>query len=664
MGCRKVNKSSKLKSALVVVGGSLAATQAPALELGEVKVHSTLGQPLRASIAYALAPNEAISDSCVSIQPTRGVTGLPSIEQGSLIVTNGVIAITGNAIVREPMVAMRVSIRCQYTPQLVRDYMLFVDPANPATVAAPVASQVPIQPQVQAAPAQQPARPAARPAVTSREPIVGTRYQVQAGDSASVIVQRIENRTVGLWPAVDAIVAANPDAFVDGDPNKLKAGSWLTIPNLGAGAAIVGPAAEAPVAVASEQPATTATPAATVYEPVEAAAETAAEPAAAEPAAAAPESALADLQPGDVIASDNPYIQPAGETVSIPDTQLEGPEITATSPNQPVAVIRTPDASADAAPTASNWLWWLGGGAAAIIAALLLFGRRFRGRYGSTPIAPVVPQRRATDGDTQKIEAVSNVDDILVDESPTTENLALDADLIMGTGLQEGTEVDVAQDFSFASTTKLDLELPEEMSSGGDAISETDIIPPLRTDEHAILESEILPEDDDYDMSVIVDATKMPHPDGVTERDLEAIQVEVDDETLITGDYTVSQEVDYKILEQDYEDELTATQALNAEIQKAADDLANLDATSEMPIAETEETAHLPLADEEETIERPLATVHELDVTAQMPAKDEEENIADDEDTGINPTVNMEAEGDTVNLNEGDTVEMPKGKAN
>ncbi len=48
----------------------------------------------------------------------------------------------------------------------------------------------------------------------------------------------------------------------------------------------------------------------------------------------------------------------------------------------------------------------------------------------------------------------------------------------------------------------------------------------------SILESEVLPEDDDYDMSVIVDATKMPQHEEVTERDLKAVEVESDDETL------------------------------------------------------------------------------------------------------------------------------------
>jgi len=237
----------------------------------------------------------------------------------------------------------------------------------------------------------------------------------------------------------------------------------------------------------------------------------------------------------------------------------------------------------------------------------VLFGRRFRDGFGSSPIAP----------------AAGAIDAKIANEPVATESLAIDADLIIGSGLQQGTDVDVAQDFGFAATTELDLELPEE-TSNDDEISGTDILPPLGTDESSILMSEVLPEDEDYDMSVIVDATKMPQPGDVTHRDLEAVQVDDGDETLITGDYTVSKEVDYKIVEQDYQDEMTATQALSAEIMKAAD----------------------------ESSELSLATVHELDPMTQMPIQDQNE-IGDDDDTGINPTINMEADHDTI--------EMPKG---
>jgi hypothetical protein len=179
--------------------------------------------------------------------------------------------------------------------------------------------------------------------------------------------------------------------------------------------------------------------------------------------------------------------------------------------------------------------------------------------------------------------------------------------------------------------------------SSNNTENQTDIIPPVRIDTDSILEKEVLPEDDDYDMSVIMDATKMPHPDDITERDLEAVQMDMDDDTLITSEYTVSQEVDYKILEQDYEDEMTATQALNLEIAKASAELSeNLD----------EDRG-------DATAEMPLATVTELDVTAQLPAQNDD--ISDLDDTGINPTVSMDANDNTVEMPRGNnekTVEM------
>ena len=137
----------------------------------------------------------------------------------------------------------------------------------------------------------------------------------------------------------------------------------------------------------------------------------------------------------------------------------------------------------------------------------------------------------------------------------------------------------------------------------------------------------------------------MPNPEDVTQRDLEAIEVPTGDDTLIADDYTVSQEADYKILEQDYEDEMTATQALNVEIARAAEELAQ-----RMDDMESEE----------DTSEMSLASVTALTVTAQLPANNDE--LVDPDETGINEavkTVEMTAEEPTISL-DGDekTVEM------
>ena len=666
-----MKKTSAKLSTLVAVGGGLAALPAAAIELGEAQVNSSLGQPLRASIAYALAPNEAITGTCVSVQNGTPRDSLPSVGRASVVVANGVISITGNSVIREPLVSMRVNIRCPYTAQLSRDYKLFIDPAGtPARVAeqaAPVAEQV-TPAAVQAAPVAVQAAPVAIQtprAPVSDEPIANaTRYRVQPGDSLSQIVQRIEDRPIGLWAAVGAIFDANPNAFIDDDPNQLKAGGWLDIPDFGAGAPLtVTDVFPVDTPVVAEAPPIAAAPAdASAGYP-----DVAVDPLAVEALAA--DEAVVEEQVIEEPAVQEPAVEePAVEesvaiesgtavsdtTIAIPDTELESPTVTSSSPNVPTASVQ----STPPETKSTSWFVWLAGTGLALIAMLLFFGRLVRERFSSSPIGAIAPppQRRHSDDSSRNIEVFSDFEIELEDSSPTHENLALDADLIVGTGLQEGRDVDVAQDFGFAAPTDLDLELPEEMSSGGEESPQTDVIPPLNVEMQSILESEVLPEEedaeDDYDMSVIVDATKMPFPDDVTQQDLEAIPVETSDETLITDDYTVSHEVDYKVLEQDYEDEFTATQALNNEIARAAEELA---------LRMDEE-----FSDEEDTKEMSLASVTALDLTAQLPANNDDV-ISDLDDTGINEalTINMKDSDRTVEMPADDnTVEMPaKGKS-
>ena len=647
---------------LVAVGGSLAGLPASALELGDLTVQSRLGQPLRASIAFALAPNEQLTSSCVTLGAGALASGLPGIGRATISVANGNIVLSGNTAMREPMVAAQVVIDCAYTANLSREYMLFIDPAGAAqdeqavvqataaTPVAPVRRSTPVATQRAAVATRR--TPATR--TTSSEPIgKSTRYRVQRGDSLSRIAERIENRPVGLWPAVTAIFDANPDAFMDNDPNKLKAGSLLTIPSFDGSEPVISVAATSSVASAARVPATesvtsTESPtqqnlAQTVSSTTTATVETA-EVIPAETAAAVGDTTV-DLSPGDVVlGTDNPFVdgkETTSETIVIPDTELEGPTTRSSSTNVPTAIINTNRVTSPASTT--SWLMWLVGGGVAIILGLLLFGRLLRGRPspGEAPIADQ-PARRATDVDTGSHAAVADCD--LDDESPTEENLSLDANLELGTGLGASGDMEVASDFGFASTTEIDIELPFEPEASTSAADDTNMLSPLHTDEQTILDSEVLPNDDDYDLSVILDATKMPQPEDITERDLKAIDVTPEDVDAETDAYTINDEVDLTILEQDYEDELTATQALNVEIKRAATELAkDLDGEQPDDGSTTGVTVEMP----------PLASVTELDTTAQMSARDEETDDAGE--TGIHEAATIEM---PVAENDDETTEM------
>ncbi len=530
------------------------------------------------------------------------------------------------------MVSAHLVVNCPYSANLSREYMLFIDPATPTYEPATVTQQV----ATNATPVA--VAPVAIVASVQKAPVVkdigpSTSYRVQGGDSVSEIAQRIENRGVGLWAAVDAILAANPDAFVNNDPNRLKAGSMLQIPSFDGSAAVVAATVEE-----------TAIEAVVVDVPV---AETA--------SVAATGETTGDLKPGNATLNDNPYVGSTNsENIVIPDTSLEGPQTTSTSPNVATAVIASSSAATTSDGTPS-WLFWLAGIGSALILGLLMFARRFRSDTDSEPLAPIQENRRRAsdverDTDTENLAAIQ-IDGDLSDDSPTEENLALDADLVIGAGLVSGSESAESQDFDFAKTSALDIELPfEPVATISD---ETDVLPPLRTDEVSILDSEILADEDgDYDMSVLIDATKMPRPDDVPEHDLMAVEIVADDETAISNNYTINKEVDYQVLEQDYEDEMTATQALNMEIARAAAELA--DRMDEDSDADPDDATSV----------LPLATVTELDITAQMPAQNDDESNIDLkslDDTGITQeiTVNQAADGDES------TVEMPikSGKA-
>jgi hypothetical protein len=634
-------RANRSLPAIVAIGSSLAALPAAALELGELTVHSGLGQPLRASIAYVLAPNEQLASNCVTLRRGRSASGMPNLGAATISVAKGVISLTGRTPVLEPMAAAHIVVNCPFTPKISREYLTFVDPAEVVDY--------------QQAEVLQPSIPVANPVANTNavqataaaiiSPVqqnlgVSTQYLVQVGDTISSIVLRISDRSVGLWPAVNAIVDANPDAFVNNDPNQLTAGSWINIPAFDGSRSVVAdvqPSVVEPFVVQSsvvEPPVVESTlveatvvEATVVEESIVDAAivDTQASTENAQvyqPQAAADGGVTTgDLLPGDIVL-DAPIERPAATSAPVISN-----------------VIITPTADANGGGNAPNWLVWLAGGAIASILGLVMFRRRFRGDNAPVEPAANLPNRpRYEDSQTEDTASVESLgmDLDLTDESPTEENLALDADLISGTGLNDSSSADISQDFGFAATTELDIELPfEKIAPQSDT---TDIMPPMRVDAESILDDEVMPaEEDDYDMSVIVDATKIPQPEDVTERDLKAVEVAIDDETMIAENYSINKEVDFETIEQDYEDEMTATQALNEEIARAATNLAlGLEDNGD-----NDATARSPA----------LTSVEELEVTAQMPAQnDDHSNL---EETGINEAITVVAPADE------ETVEMP-----
>ena len=135
---RSVNRKMRpLIPAMAAVGSacSLTALPAGALELGDIDVQSTLGHPLRASIAYALGPNEQLHESCIFLRPADPVAGIPPATHTRVTLRDGVILLTGDIAIREPLLNFRLSVDCPYSPHLQREYVLMLNPGEPSRAA-------------------------------------------------------------------------------------------------------------------------------------------------------------------------------------------------------------------------------------------------------------------------------------------------------------------------------------------------------------------------------------------------------------------------------------------------------------------------------------------------------------------------------------------------
>jgi len=234
-----------------------------ALALGPVQVKSALGEPIRAEIDIPeISPQEAASlqvrlagaDAlrAAGIEASSALVGVEITLQRR---SNGrpFLRISGNRPVNEPFVDLVLEASWA-TGRLVRDYTLLFDPPNlraatpaptplppvaaaPAPRARPVAPPAPAAAPAAAAPAvTAPARaaaPAAAPAAAG-----GGQITVRPGDTAGRIAAANKPSSVSLEQMLVAMLQSNPQAFIDGNVNRIKAGSVLDMPSADAAQAV------------------------------------------------------------------------------------------------------------------------------------------------------------------------------------------------------------------------------------------------------------------------------------------------------------------------------------------------------------------------------------------------------------------------------------------
>jgi pilus assembly protein FimV len=250
-----------------------AAPSAWSLGLGKLQVQSTLGESLRAEIdVTSLSPEEA-SNLRVRVAPPEsyraaGVEYNPILPTAQVVLlkrTDGrpYLKITGDRGVQEPFVDVILELTWP-TGRLVREYtMLFDPPVTTARAPALATSATPVAlspapgssaTSVKSTPDDESVAPRGvserrlarasnnRPTAAVREPRTApananpsgaSEYKVKPGDSLSRIAARTQRAGVSLDQMLVSLYRGNPQAFIDNNMNRLKAGAVLNVPSSG-----------------------------------------------------------------------------------------------------------------------------------------------------------------------------------------------------------------------------------------------------------------------------------------------------------------------------------------------------------------------------------------------------------------------------------------------
>jgi pilus assembly protein FimV len=247
-----------LLTAALLVMGALSGFSAQALSLGRLQVQSSQGESLRAeleltdvsvadanSLRVAVAPAATFRAMGIDYQPVLSelAFNLQLLPEG-----RAALKITGGQPVTTSFLDLVLEISWA-SGRITRDFTLLILPSGtqapvlpvaPAVQQAPspaaeltpppVPAQTPTPTVTAPAPATPPSAPAA-PKPTAVAGTAGARLSVKAGDTASALAMQAKPINVSLDQMLLAMLRANPDAFVAGNVNRLKAGAVVELPD-------------------------------------------------------------------------------------------------------------------------------------------------------------------------------------------------------------------------------------------------------------------------------------------------------------------------------------------------------------------------------------------------------------------------------------------------
>lgn len=238
----------KLAAAIAALG-ALQAGVVSALGVGDFSLYSALNQPLEAEIRILNAGD--LDPSQVLIELAGGDDFKNAGVSRDYFLTNiqfaveldgkgsGVIKITTRDPVVEPYLNFLIEARWP-SGRLLREYTVLLDlpvfsESGAASIEQASTEQIGMDPGPQAAPA--PAAASVGPSTSARKTLVqgelaaGEEYRVRTNDTLwEIAAKGRPNRGVSVQQTMLGIQRLNPEAFIRGNINRLKAGSVLRLP--------------------------------------------------------------------------------------------------------------------------------------------------------------------------------------------------------------------------------------------------------------------------------------------------------------------------------------------------------------------------------------------------------------------------------------------------